>query len=149
MHIIKLVIPYETYNVAAQSHGKVSCEAPAYIADFDCIGTLRLLEAIRFLAWRQRNRCYRASTRELYRPARKFISSSAHVLGGDLALVGSSIVARAVVANIHSDLAPSGPSIFLSLSIRATPAAPGRRHFLAMLPSRASSLLERRTSRPT
>jgi GDPmannose 4,6-dehydratase len=58
--------PDEVYNLGAQSHVAVSFEAPEYTADVDAIGTLRLLEAIRFLGLTERTRFYQASTSELY-----------------------------------------------------------------------------------
>ncbi len=64
--IIKDVQPDEVYNLGAQSHVAVSFEAPEYTADVDAIGTLRLLEAIRFLGLEKKTRFYQASTSELY-----------------------------------------------------------------------------------
>jgi len=58
--------PDEIYNLAAQSHVAVSFESPEYTADVDAIGTLRLLEAIRFLNLCDKTRFYQASTSELY-----------------------------------------------------------------------------------
>ena len=58
--------PDEVYNLAAQSHVAVSFEAPEYTADVDALGTLRLLEAIRFLGMEKSCRFYQASTSELY-----------------------------------------------------------------------------------
>ena len=58
--------PDEVYNLGAQSHVAVSFEAPEYTADVDAIGTLRLLEAIRFLGLEKKTRFYQASTSELY-----------------------------------------------------------------------------------
>lgn len=58
--------PDEVYNLGAQSHVAVSFEAPEYTADVDAIGTLRLLEAIRFLGLEGRTRFYQASTSELF-----------------------------------------------------------------------------------
>lgn len=63
MHDIR---PDEVYNLGAQSHVAVSFEAPEYTADVDAIGTLRLLEAIRFLKLEDQTRFYQASTSELY-----------------------------------------------------------------------------------
>ena len=60
------VRPDEVYNLAAQSHVGVSFEAPEYTADIDALGTLRLLEAIRFLGLDQKTRFYQASSSELY-----------------------------------------------------------------------------------
>ncbi|MFC7292958.1 GDP-mannose 4,6-dehydratase [Hirschia litorea] len=64
--IMKEVEPDEVYNLGAQSHVAVSFEAPEYTADVDAIGTLRLLEAIRFLGFEKKTRFYQASTSELY-----------------------------------------------------------------------------------
>jgi len=64
--IIAQVQPDEVYNLGAQSHVAVSFEAPEYTADVDAIGTLRLLEAIRFLGLTDKTRFYQASTSELF-----------------------------------------------------------------------------------
>ncbi len=64
--IIREVEPDEVYNLGAQSHVAVSFEAPEYTADVDAIGTLRLLEAIRFLGLEKKTRFYQASSSELY-----------------------------------------------------------------------------------
>ncbi len=64
--IIQDVQPDEVYNLGAQSHVAVSFESPEYTADVDAIGTLRLLEAIRFLGLEDKTRFYQASTSELY-----------------------------------------------------------------------------------
>ena len=64
--IIAEVQPDEVYNLGAQSHVAVSFEAPEYTADVDAMGTLRLLEAIRFLGLEKKTRFYQASTSELY-----------------------------------------------------------------------------------
>ena len=64
--ILKEVQPDEVYNLGAQSHVAVSFEAPEYTADVDAMGTLRLLEAIRFLGMEKKTRFYQASTSELY-----------------------------------------------------------------------------------
>jgi len=64
--IISEVRPDEVYNLGAQSHVAVSFEAPEYTADVDAIGTLRLLEAIRFLGLEKKTRFYQASTSELF-----------------------------------------------------------------------------------
>jgi GDPmannose 4,6-dehydratase len=66
IRIIKEVEPDEIYNLAAMSHVKVSFEVPEYTADTDGIGTLRILEAVRFLGFQDRTRIYQASTSELY-----------------------------------------------------------------------------------
>ena len=64
--ILAEVQPDEVYNLGAQSHVAVSFEAPEYTADVDATGTLRLLEAIRFLGLEKTTRFYQASTSELY-----------------------------------------------------------------------------------
>ena len=64
--ILSEVQPDEVYNLGAQSHVAVSFEAPEYTADVDATGTLRLLEAIRFLSLEKKTRFYQASTSELY-----------------------------------------------------------------------------------
>ena len=64
--IISEVQPDEVYNLGAQSHVAVSFEAPEYTADVDAMGTLRLLEAIRFLGLENKTKFYQASTSELY-----------------------------------------------------------------------------------
>ena len=64
--ILSEVQPDEVYNLGAQSHVAVSFEAPEYTADVDAIGTLRMLEAIRFLGLEKKTRFYQASTSELY-----------------------------------------------------------------------------------
>ncbi|GAB3665921.1 GDP-mannose 4,6-dehydratase [Echinicola sediminis] len=64
--IIKETQPDEIYNLAAMSHVKVSFDTPEYTANADGIGTLRILEAIRFLGLEKKTRVYQASTSELY-----------------------------------------------------------------------------------
>ena len=64
--ILSEVQPDEVYNLGAQSHVAVSFESPEYTADVDAIGTLRLLEAIRFLGLEKKTKFYQASTSELY-----------------------------------------------------------------------------------
>jgi GDPmannose 4,6-dehydratase len=64
--IISETQPDEVYNLGAMSHVAVSFESPEYTADVDGIGTLRLLEAIRFLKMEKKTRFYQASTSELY-----------------------------------------------------------------------------------
>jgi GDPmannose 4,6-dehydratase len=66
VRVIQLVQPDEIYNLAAQSHVKVSFEMPEYTADVDGVGTLRVLEAVRLLGMDNRVRIYQASTSELY-----------------------------------------------------------------------------------
>ena len=64
--ILREVQPDEVYNLGAMSHVAVSFESPEYTADVDAMGTLRLLEAIRFLGLEKKTRFYQASTSELY-----------------------------------------------------------------------------------
>ena len=64
--IVQQVQPDEVYNLGAQSHVAVSFESPEYTANVDALGTLRLLEAIRFLGLEKTTRFYQASTSELY-----------------------------------------------------------------------------------
>ena len=64
--ILQEVQPDEVYNLGAMSHVAVSFDSPEYTADVDAIGTLRLLEAIRFLGLEKKTRFYQASTSELY-----------------------------------------------------------------------------------
>ena len=64
--ILSEIEPVEVYNLGAQSHVAVSFESPEYTADVDALGTLRLLEAIRFLGLEEKTRFYQASTSELY-----------------------------------------------------------------------------------
>ena len=64
--ILSDVRPHEVYNLGAQSHVAVSFESPEYTADVDAMGTLRLLEAMRFLGMENTSRFYQASTSELY-----------------------------------------------------------------------------------
>jgi GDPmannose 4,6-dehydratase len=66
IRIIQETKPDEIYNLAAQSHVKVSFETPEYTANADALGTLRILEAIRLLGMSDRVRFYQASTSELY-----------------------------------------------------------------------------------
>ena len=66
IRIVQETQPDELYNLAAQSHVKVSFETPEYTANSDALGTLRLLEAIRILGLDQKTRFYQASTSELY-----------------------------------------------------------------------------------
>lgn len=64
--LIKEINPTEIYNLAAQSHVKVSFDVPEYTANTDALGTLRILEAIRFLGMEKTCKIYQASTSELY-----------------------------------------------------------------------------------
>ena len=64
--IIRDIVPDEIYNLGAQSHVAVSFESPEYTADVDALGTLRILEAIRFLGLENKTKLYQASTSELF-----------------------------------------------------------------------------------
>ncbi|HNZ81563.1 MAG TPA: GDP-mannose 4,6-dehydratase [Bacteroidales bacterium] len=66
IRVIQTVKPDEIYNLAAQSHVKVSFDVPEYTVESDAVGTLRLLEAVRILGLEKSTRIYQASTSELY-----------------------------------------------------------------------------------
>lgn len=66
IRIIQTIQPDEIYNLAAQSHVKVSFDVPEYTAETDGVGTLRLLEAVRILGMEKKTRIYQASTSELF-----------------------------------------------------------------------------------
>ena len=66
IRIIQMIQPDEIYNLAAQSHVKVSFDVPEYTAEVDAVGTLRLLEAVRILGLESKCRIYQASTSELF-----------------------------------------------------------------------------------
>ena len=66
IHVIQKCKPDEIYNLAAQSHVKVSFELPEYTGNVDGLGTLRILEAVRILEMEDKVRIYQASTSELY-----------------------------------------------------------------------------------
>jgi len=66
IRLIGEIRPDEIYNLAAQSHVRVSFDMPEYTADVDALGTLRILEAVRILGLREKTRIYQASTSELY-----------------------------------------------------------------------------------
>jgi len=66
IRIIQETQPDEIYNLAAQSHVKVSFDTPEYTANADGVGVLRILEAIRLLGLTEKTRFYQASTSELY-----------------------------------------------------------------------------------
>lgn len=64
--VIQAIKPQEIYNLAAQSHVKVSFDVPEYTAETDAVGTLRLLEAVRILGMEKETKIYQASTSELF-----------------------------------------------------------------------------------
>ena len=69
--LMELVGPDEVYNLAAQSHVKVSFEVPEYTAEVDAVGTLRFLDAIKEVGLKDKTRFYQASTSELYGKAQE------------------------------------------------------------------------------
>lgn len=71
IRIIQEIQPDEIYNLAAQSHVKVSFDSPEYTANVDALGTLRILEAIRILGLEKKTRFYQASTSELFGDVRE------------------------------------------------------------------------------
>jgi GDPmannose 4,6-dehydratase len=66
IRLVQEIQPDEIYNLAAQSHVKVSFDTPEYTANADGVGVLRLLEAVRLLGLEKKTRIYQASTSELY-----------------------------------------------------------------------------------
>ncbi len=66
IRLISEIKPDEIYNLAAQSHVRVSFDVPEYTADVDAVGTLRILEAVKILGLIETTRIYQASTSELY-----------------------------------------------------------------------------------
>ena len=73
IHVIQKCKPDEIYNLAAQSHVKVSFELPEYTGNVDGLGTLRILEAVRILEMEDKVRIYQASTSELYGLFKRFL----------------------------------------------------------------------------
>ncbi len=71
IRVIQEIQPQEIYNLAAQSHVKVSFETPEYTANADALGALRILEAIRILGLEEQTRFYQASTSELFGKVRE------------------------------------------------------------------------------
>lgn len=70
-HLLNRIGPDEVYNLAAQSHVKVSFDIPEYTAQVDALGTLRFLEAIKEVGLKDKTRFYQASTSELYGKVRE------------------------------------------------------------------------------
>ncbi|HAT66591.1 MAG TPA: GDP-mannose 4,6-dehydratase, partial [Flavobacteriaceae bacterium] len=66
IRLIHEIKPDEIYNLAAMSHVQVSFQIPEYTANADGIGSLRILEAVRFLGLEGKTKVYQASTSELY-----------------------------------------------------------------------------------
>jgi len=66
LHLVQKVQPDEIYNLAAQSHVRISFDTPEYTANADALGTLRLLEAIRVLGLQDKTKFYQASTSEMF-----------------------------------------------------------------------------------
>ncbi|MFD2100196.1 GDP-mannose 4,6-dehydratase [Flagellimonas iocasae] len=75
IRLVQKIRPDEIYNLAAQSHVKVSFDLPEYTAETDAVGTLRLLEAIRICGLEKHTRIYQASTSELYGKVREIPQS--------------------------------------------------------------------------
>ena len=71
IRILQQVRPDEVYNLAAQSHVRVSFESPEYTADTNALGTMRILEGIRLLGLEGKTRFYQASTSELFGKVRE------------------------------------------------------------------------------
>ena len=72
IRLVNEIRPHEIYHLAAQSHVKISFQVPEYTANVDGLGTLRLLEAVRFLGLDKHTRIYHASTSELFGKAKMF-----------------------------------------------------------------------------
>ena len=72
IRLVNEIRPHEIYHLAAQSHVKISFQVPEYTANVDGLGTLRLLEAVRFLGLDKHTRIYHASTSELFGKAKVF-----------------------------------------------------------------------------
>jgi len=70
--LVSDIQPDEIYNLGAQSHVAVSFESPEYTSDVDALGTLRVLEAIRFLGLKNKTKFYQASSSELYGLVQEF-----------------------------------------------------------------------------
>lgn len=66
MRLLQQIQPDEVYNLAAQSHVRISFDIPEYTANADAVGSLRILEAIRILGLEKKTKYYQASTSELY-----------------------------------------------------------------------------------
>jgi len=75
IRLVNDIKPHEIYHLAAQSHVKISFQVPEYTANVDGLGTLRLLEAVRFLGLDKHTRIYHASTSELFGKAKVFPQS--------------------------------------------------------------------------
>ena len=80
IRLVQEIQPDEIYNLAAQSHVRVSFETPEYTANADAIGTLRLLEAIRILGLEKTTRFYQASTSELYGKVQRDAAAGDHAV---------------------------------------------------------------------
>ena len=66
IRLFQQIRPDEVYNLAAQSHVKVSFDLPEYTSETDGLGTLRILEAVRICALEKKTKIYQASTSELF-----------------------------------------------------------------------------------
>ncbi len=76
---MKEVEPDEVYNLAAQSHVKVSFESPEYTAETVALGTLKILEAIKLLGLEKKTKFYQASTSELYGEVQEIPQTEKHL----------------------------------------------------------------------
>jgi GDPmannose 4,6-dehydratase len=103
IRIIQEIQPDEIYNLAAQSHVKVSFETPEYTANADALGTLRLLEAIRILKMEEKTRFYQASTSELFGRAqeipRLFIRAALMELPSSMDTGSQSTTAKRIICS--------------------------------------------------
>ena len=79
LNLIKKVNPNEIYNLAAQSHVKVSFEVPEYSADVNGLGTLRILEAIRSLNLEKKVKFYQAGTSEMFGKTKSKFKTKKHL----------------------------------------------------------------------
>ena len=86
IRLIHQIEPDEIYNLAAQSHVKISFEVPEYTADTDAVGVLRILEAVRFLGLEKKCRIYQASTSELFWPRARDTAEGDHAVLPALAI---------------------------------------------------------------
>jgi GDPmannose 4,6-dehydratase len=99
IRIVQETQPDEIYNLAAQSHVKVSFETPEYTANADGIGTLRLLEALRILGLEKKSKFYQASTSELYGAVREVPQSETTPFNPQSPYAVAKLYAYWIVAN--------------------------------------------------
>ncbi|CAN7407882.1 GDP-mannose 4,6-dehydratase [Bosea sp. LjRoot9] len=99
IRIVQETQPDEIYNLAAQSHVKVSFETPEYTANADGIGPLRLLEALRILGLEKKSKFYQASTSELYGAVREVPQSETTPFNPQSPYAVAKLYAYWIVAN--------------------------------------------------